>query len=39
MEQSAFLDLVRVMYDRFLKCIEGLEAQNAVILEVREGIQ
>lgn len=39
MEHSAFLDLARVMYARFLRCIEGLQAQNTIIIEVLEGIQ
>ncbi|KAI0086385.1 Vps54-like protein-domain-containing protein [Irpex rosettiformis] len=38
MEHSAFLDLCRIMYDRFLRCIEGLQAQNAIIIEVLENI-
>jgi hypothetical protein len=39
MDHSAFLDLARVMYDRFLSCVKGLQAQNAIIIEILEGIE
>ncbi|KAI0705950.1 Vps54-like protein-domain-containing protein [Cytidiella melzeri] len=38
MEQSAFLELARAMYDRFLSCVEGIQLQNTIIIEVLDSI-
>lgn len=39
MEQPAFFNLARSMYDYLLNCVVGLHAQNAIIIEVLEGIR
>ena len=38
LDQDAFVDLARIMYGSFLNCIEGLQAQNGIIIEVLEAI-
>ncbi|KAI8982849.1 Vps54-domain-containing protein [Trametes punicea] len=39
MSHSSFMDLARSMYRSLLNCIEGLHRENAIIVEVVQGIQ
>ena len=39
LDQNAFMDLARIMYGSFLNCIEGLQAQNAIVISVLEAIR
>ncbi|KAI0820203.1 Vps54-like protein-domain-containing protein [Trametes gibbosa] len=39
MSHSSFMDLSRSMYRSLLNCIEGLYRENAIIVEVIQGIQ
>lgn len=39
MAHSSFMELVRLMYRSFLNCIEGLQTQAAIILDVLEAIR
>ncbi|KAI0341623.1 Vps54-domain-containing protein [Trametopsis cervina] len=38
LDHTAFLDLARVMYDRFLRAIEGLQAQNNIIIDILDDV-
>lgn len=39
MSHAAFMDVARAMYRSLLNCIEGLYRENAIIVEVVQGIQ
>lgn len=39
MPQPSFMESARVMFRSFLNCIEGLQVQNGVIVEVLEAIR
>ncbi|OSX65343.1 hypothetical protein POSPLADRAFT_1133849 [Postia placenta MAD-698-R-SB12] len=39
MSHAAFMDLAHVMYGSLMRCIEGLNWQNAIILEVLQSIR
>lgn len=36
MEHPSFMEVARTMYRSFLNCVEGLQTQSAIILEVLE---
>ncbi|TCD63552.1 hypothetical protein EIP91_005298 [Steccherinum ochraceum] len=39
MAHPSFMDMARLMYKSFLNCVEGLQAQTAIILEVLEDLR
>ncbi|KAH9900817.1 Vps54-domain-containing protein [Cubamyces lactineus] len=39
MSHTSFMDLARSMYRGLLNCIEGLHRENAIVIEVVQGIQ
>lgn len=39
LDHIIFLDNAQTMYKAFLGCIEGLQTQNTIIIEIVKGVQ
>ena len=39
MAHTEFMDLIRAVYKSLLGCVQGLQTQNAIIVEVVDSIQ